>query len=109
MAHNQDSAKTALQTISALKDKHPELHYTVGLTNVGYGLSKMKHTRALQQSFLKIAKRVGMDSAITSPNVLNYEVDDRTKALSESIEFLVGSMEGTKYAQKIEDKAYETK
>ena len=108
MAHNQDSAKTALQTISALKDKHPELHYTVGLTNMGYGLGKMKHTRALQQSFLKIAKRVGMDSAITSPNVLNYKFNDRTKALSESIEFIAGIRDNVDYAQRILDTEYES-
>jgi hypothetical protein len=49
-----------------------------------------------------------MDSAITSPNVLNYEFNDRTKALSESIEFIAGIRDNVDYAQRILDTEYES-
>lgn len=107
MANKAESAKIALQTISTLKDKYPKLNYTVGLTNIGYGLGEIKKTKALQQAFLKLGMRTGLNSAIASPTILKEKFKQKDKSLSESIEFIAGLEDNTTYAMKIMDSAYE--
>ena len=112
-AQRPQSAKNTLRAISLLKDRYrhtyPRLHYTVGLTNVGYGLGKISRTKALQQAFLKIGRRVGLDSAIADPSILTAEFRDREQALSESIEFMVGYISGVEYSRRMQDSAYDLK
>lgn len=107
MSDNIYSAQVALQTISMLRDKRPELSYTVGLSNIGYGLAE-KHikTRALQQAFVMLGKRVGLNSAIAGASLMNDRLKGREKALSESIEFIVGLTDNIKYAGGLDDTAY---
>lgn len=109
MAEKPESAKLALQTISTLKDKYPSLHYTVGLTNIGFGFGELSKTKALQQVFLNIGRRIGLDSAITNPSILTYEFKDRNKALPESIEFIASLFNNFTYREKIKSPAYEIK
>ncbi|MBL7100797.1 MAG: trimethylamine methyltransferase family protein [Nanoarchaeota archaeon] len=107
MAHNPESAKLALQTVSTLKDKYPQLHFTIGLTNIGYGIGDMKRMRALQKAFLQVGKRVGLDSAITHPTIFKEEFKDTKQAMSESLEFIAGVTSNIDYAKQIEKSVYE--
>ncbi|MFH1636910.1 MAG: hypothetical protein ABIB71_00630 [Candidatus Woesearchaeota archaeon] len=87
-----------------------ELNYTGGLTNIGYGLSnKISRTKALQQAFILLGKRVGLNSAIASPSIIRADFKGREKALSESIEFIAGLKDNIEYARGLEDPAYDIK
>ncbi len=108
LATKEESAKVALKTISMLKDKHPELQYTVGLTNIGFGLAKMGKTKALQQAFLGLGRRVGLNSAIASPNILKADFKDKAKVLGESIDFIAGIENKAVYATKLKNEEYMT-
>lgn len=108
MAATPDSPSKVLQTISLLKEKHPGLHYLLGLTNIGFGLTdKLSKTTALQQAFLSLAMRVGLDYAIGASDILKKELVDSEEARSGSIEFMAGIMDGVEYARRTESEAYD--
>jgi len=63
------SATIALDTIRTVKQKHPEVHFTMGLSNISFGLPARSQ---INRGFLTLAMQAGLDSAILDP--LNKEL-----------------------------------
>lgn len=55
-----------LEAIRALKDRHPGVHTTLGVSNISFGLSPAART-VLNSVFLAEAVDAGLDSAIVNP------------------------------------------
>ena len=53
-----------MECTRTLKEWHPEMHVTSGLSNISFGLPVR---RSINQSFLTLAMSAGMDSAIMDP------------------------------------------
>jgi 5-methyltetrahydrofolate--homocysteine methyltransferase len=64
IATNPDSAVVAFQTMQAIKEEFPEVHLTIGLSNISFGLPARK---VINRTFLTLAMQVGLDSAILDP------------------------------------------
>jgi 5-methyltetrahydrofolate--homocysteine methyltransferase len=64
LATQQDSLVSFQQTVSRIKEAHPDVHFTSGLSNISFG---MPFRRAINMQFLALAMAAGMDSAIMDP------------------------------------------
>jgi len=64
VATNNQSALLACDTIRAVRAKYPEVHFTIGLSNISFGMPARSH---INRSFLTLAMQVGLDSAILDP------------------------------------------
>lgn len=54
----------ACDTIRSVKEKYPEAHFTMGLSNISFGLPARKQ---INRVFLTLAMQAGLDSAIMDP------------------------------------------
>jgi 5-methyltetrahydrofolate--homocysteine methyltransferase len=59
-----ESAMIACDTIRAVGEKYPEVHFTMGLSNISFGLPARKQ---INRAFLTLAMQAGLDSAILDP------------------------------------------
>jgi 5-methyltetrahydrofolate--homocysteine methyltransferase len=69
------------ETLTAIKDKYPDVHITSGLSNISFG---MPYRKAINQQFLALAMNAGMDSAIMDPT------SDDMRATLYAVEALLG-------------------
>ena len=58
------SAVIACDTIRAVHDKYPEVHFTIGLSNISFGLPARAY---INRTFLSLLMQAGLDSAILDP------------------------------------------
>ena len=75
------SAVIACDTIRAVHDKYPEVHFTMGLSNISFGLPVRKQ---INRTFLTLAMQAGLDSAILDP------LDKDLRAAIVTTEMLLG-------------------
>ena len=64
IATMNQSALIACDTIRAVHKKYPEVHFTMGLSNISFGLPARKR---INRGFLMLAMQAGLDSAILDP------------------------------------------
>lgn len=64
IATSNQSAMIACDTIRGVKEQYPELHFTMGLSNISFGLPDRKQ---INRGFLILAMQAGLDSAILNP------------------------------------------
>lgn len=64
VATANQSAVIACETIRTVKQKYPEVHFTMGLSNISFGLPARKQ---INRGFLILAMQAGLDSAILDP------------------------------------------
>ncbi len=64
IATANQSAVMACETIRTVKEKYPEVHFTMGLSNISFGLPARKQ---INRTFLTLAMQAGLDSAILDP------------------------------------------
>lgn len=81
IATMNESAMIACDTIRALHNKYPELHFTMGLSNISFGLPARKQ---INRGLLILAMGAGLDSAILDP------LDKELQAAIVTTELLVG-------------------
>ncbi len=58
------SAVIAYETIRAVHEQYPDVHFTMGLSNISFGLPARKQ---INRAFLTLAMHNGLDSAILDP------------------------------------------
>jgi 5-methyltetrahydrofolate--homocysteine methyltransferase len=75
------SAVVACDTIRAVHGKYPEVHFTMGLSNISFGLPARKQ---VNRGFLILAMGAGLDSAILDP------LDKELQAAIVTTELLLG-------------------
>lgn len=81
IATSNQSAVVACETIRAVKNKYPEVHFTMGLSNISFGLPARKQ---INRGFLILAMGAGLDSAILDP------LDEDLQAAILTTEVLLG-------------------
>lgn len=64
IATSTDSAIVAFETMRGIKKEFPEVHMTIGLSNISFGLPARKY---VNRTFLALAMEAGLDSAILDP------------------------------------------
>jgi len=64
IATMNQSALIACDTIRSVHEKYPEVHFTMGLSNISFGLPARKQVNS---AFLILAMQAGLDSAILNP------------------------------------------
>ena len=64
IATMNQSAVIACDTIRAVHEKYPEVHFTMGLSNISFGLPSRKQ---VNRGLLILAMQAGLDSAILDP------------------------------------------
>lgn len=64
IATANQSAVIAYETIRAVHEQYPEVHFTMGLSNISFGLPARKQ---INRAFLILAMQNGLDSAILDP------------------------------------------
>jgi cobalamin-dependent methionine synthase I len=64
VATNNDSAVIALTTMKMIRREYPDVHLTVGLSNVSFGLPARAQ---INRGFLTLAIEAGLDTAIADP------------------------------------------
>lgn len=64
IATMNQSGVIACDTIRAAKEKYPEVHFTMGLSNISFGLPSRSQ---INRGFLTLAMAAGLDSAILDP------------------------------------------
>ena len=64
IATENQSANIACDTIRAVHEKYPDVHFTMGLSNISFGLPARKQ---INRAFLTLAIQAGLDSAIMNP------------------------------------------
>ncbi|MCC6605284.1 MAG: methyltetrahydrofolate cobalamin methyltransferase [Anaerolineae bacterium] len=64
IATENQSANIACDTIRAVHEKYPDVHFTMGLSNISFGLPARKQ---INRAFLTLAMQAGLDSAIMDP------------------------------------------
>ena len=64
IATANQSAVMACDAIRTVKAKYPEVHFTMGLSNISFGLPARKQ---INRAFLTLAMQAGLDSAILDP------------------------------------------
>ena len=64
IATANQSAVVACETIRRAKEKYSEVHFTMGLSNISFGLPAR---RQINRAFLTLAMQAGLDSAILDP------------------------------------------
>ncbi len=75
------SAVIACDTIRAAHEQFPEVHFTMGLSNISFGLPARKQ---VNRAFLTLAMQAGLDSAILNP------LDKELRAAIVTTEMLLG-------------------
>jgi len=81
IATANQSAVIACETIRFVNGKYPEVHFTMGLSNISYGLPSRKQ---INRAFLTLAIAAGLDSAILDP------MDKELKAAIKTTRLLLG-------------------
>ncbi len=69
IATANQSAVMACETIRTVKAQYPDVHFTMGLSNISFGLPARSQ---INRTFLTLAIQAGLDSAIVDP--LNREL-----------------------------------
>jgi cobalamin-dependent methionine synthase I len=64
LATNTDSAKITLETMHAIREEFPDVHLTIGLSNISFGLPARSY---INRVFLILALAAGLDTAILDP------------------------------------------
>ena len=64
IATMNQSAVIACDTIRAVHAKHPDVHFTMGLSNISFGLPARSY---INRTFLTLAMQAGLDCAILDP------------------------------------------
>jgi 5-methyltetrahydrofolate corrinoid/iron sulfur protein methyltransferase len=64
IATNTNSALITLDTIRAVRHEYPEVHLTMGLSNISFGLPARSF---INRAFLTLVLQAGLDSAILDP------------------------------------------
>jgi cobalamin-dependent methionine synthase I len=64
IATNTQSAVTACETVRLVKQEFPEVHFTIGLSNISFGLPGRGY---INRTFLILLMQAGLDSAILDP------------------------------------------
>jgi 5-methyltetrahydrofolate--homocysteine methyltransferase len=64
IATNTHSAVTAVETVRLVKQEFPEAHFTIGLSNISFGLPGRGY---INRNFLTLLMQAGLDSAILDP------------------------------------------
>ena len=64
IATNAQSAATAIETVQLVKQEFPEVHFTIGLSNISFGLPNRGY---VNRYFLTLLMQAGLDSAILDP------------------------------------------
>ena len=82
IATANQSAVVACETIRAVKEKYPQVHFTMGLSNISFGLPNRKQ---INRAFLTLAMQAGLDSAILDP------MDKELRAAILTTELLLGN------------------
>jgi cobalamin-dependent methionine synthase I len=82
IATANQSAMMACETIRAVKAKYPEVHFSMGLSNISFGLPARKQ---INRAFLTLAMQAGLDSAILDP------LDRELQAAILTTELLLGN------------------
>ena len=81
IATMKNSAMIACDTIRAVHEKYPEVHFTMGLSNISFGLPARKQ---INRGLLILAMGAGLDSAILDP------LDKELQAAIVTTELLLG-------------------
>ncbi len=81
IATKTDSALSAMETIRAIHAAYPAVHFTIGLSNISFGLPARK---VVNRTFLSLAMAAGLDCAILDP------LDDELMAAILATELLLG-------------------
>ncbi len=81
IATMNQSAMIACDTIRAVHEKFPEVHFTMGLSNISFGLPARKQ---VNRGLLMLAMQAGLDSAILDP------LDKELQAAIVTTELLLG-------------------
>jgi cobalamin-dependent methionine synthase I len=81
IATANQSAVIACETIRTVKKKYPKVHFTMGLSNISFGLPARKQ---INRGFLALAMQAGLDSAILDP------LDKELQATILTTELLLG-------------------
>ena len=81
IATMNQSAMIACDTIRAVYGKYPDLHFTMGLSNISFGLPARKQ---VNRGFLILAMQAGLDCAILDP------LDKELRAAIVTTELLLG-------------------
>jgi cobalamin-dependent methionine synthase I len=81
IATMNQSAMIACDTIRAVHEKYPEVHFTMGLSNISFGLPARKQ---VNRGLLILAMQAGLDSAILDP------LDKELQAAIVTTELLLG-------------------
>lgn len=81
IATGTDSALMALDTIRRLREAHPDVHISCGLSNVSFGLPARS---LVNRTFLALAVEAGLDTAIVDP------LDRQLRAALVAIELVLG-------------------
>lgn len=81
IATANQSAVIACETIRSVKAKYPEVHFTMGLSNISFGLPSRS---LINRAFVTLAMEAGLDSAILDP------LDKEMRAAIVSTELLLG-------------------
>ena len=82
IATMNQSAVIACDTIRAAHEKYPEAHFTMGLSNISFGLPSRKQ---VNRGLLILAMQAGLDSAILDP------LDKELQAAIVTTELLLGN------------------
>lgn len=64
LSTNTDGANITLETMQIIREAYPEAHFTIGLSNISFGLPARKF---VNRTFLTLAIAYGLDSAILDP------------------------------------------
>ncbi len=81
IATANQSAVIAFDTIRTVKEKYPTVHFTMGLSNISFGLPARSQ---INRGFLTLAMQAGLDSAILDP------LDKELRAAIVTTELLLG-------------------
>jgi cobalamin-dependent methionine synthase I len=81
LATNTDSALITLDTLRAIRQEFPDVHLTMGLSNLSFGLPARSY---INRTFLTLALAAGLDCAILDP------LDREMKAALVAAELVLG-------------------
>jgi cobalamin-dependent methionine synthase I len=81
IATDTNSGAVVLETIRAVRRAYPDVHLTVGLSNISFGLPARAN---INRAFLTLAMQMGLDSAILDP------LDDGLRAAILATKLLLG-------------------
>ena len=81
IATANQSAVIACETIRTVKSQYPDVHFTMGLSNISFGLPARSQ---INRTFLTLAMQAGLDSAIVDP------LDKELQAAILTTELLLG-------------------